>query len=250
MVLGSSARTSPSGRPAANSPSLEVIPAVLVKTENELRESINKVRSHVKTIHIDVMDDKFVPNKTIGIQEINSYLADPSSRVGVIYEFHWMVENPAKWILELKTPNKLGSDIQLVHIETIKSRDDWQAVKRAVSLKGDELGLVINPETPLDSLLKDNYANDCSRILVMAVHPGFSGQKYITEVEGKISELRKRYSQLDIEIDGGVDVQTAISASKAGANKLAAASSIFKSESIPDAIKKLNQAGKKGKSQS
>ena len=211
----------------------EVIPAVLAKTESELIASIEKVRPFVKRVHIDVMDNKFVPNLTVGLEGFSKL---PN---GVEYEFHWMVEKPQDWIRKLD-----GKHLHLVHVETIGS--NWGEIRKIVKEKGGALGIVINPETPVESLAP--YAKDCVQALVMGVHPGFSGQAYITEVEKKISYLKKAFPKLDIEIDGGVDADTAVSAAKAGANKLAAASAIFKAKDVEQAIKKLGESGERGSS--
>jgi ribulose-phosphate 3-epimerase len=218
------------GTPNLKTRGIEVLPAVLVKTRDTLIESINKVSPYVKTVHIDIMDNRFVPNLTVGLEALKEL---PKN---VQYEFHWMVKNPEQWLKGIK------GGIQLVHIEAIDG--NWEEIKRIVKENGGKLGLVINPETPVEKLAA--YAGDCERILVMAVHPGFSGQTYIKEVENKISFLRKSFPSLDIEVDGGVDAETAASAARAGANKLAAASAIFKAENIQKAIEKIMEAGKRG----
>ncbi len=207
---------------------VEVLPAVLVKTREELISAISRVTPYVKTIHIDVMDNEFVPNLTVGLDALK-----PLPQ-GVKYEFHWMVKNPEKWIREIKGPN-----IHLVHIETINA--NWELIKKEVKEAHGKLGLAINPETPLEKILP--YAKDVERILVMSVHPGFSGQKYIKEVEEKISFLRGRFPSLSIEIDGGINSETAASAIRAGVDKIAAASAIFSAENVGEAIEKLKKAG-------
>ncbi len=205
---------------------VEVIPAVLVKTRDALLESIKKVSPYVKTIHIDVMDNKFVPNLTVGLNELKNM---PEN---VQYEFHWMVKNPEQWIKGI-----MGGHIHLVHVETIDG--NWDAVKKAVKEAGGTLGLAINPETPLEKILP--YAKGAERILVMSVHPGFSGQKYIKEVEEKISFLRREFPQLNIEVDGGINAETVASAIKAGVDKIAAASAIFNAGDVGAAIEKLKK---------
>lgn len=206
---------------------IEVIPAVLVKTKQALLESIRKIMPYAKIAHIDVMDNEFVPNLTIGLDELKDI---PEN---IKYEFHWMVKNPEKWIRGIK-----GRHLHLVHVETIN--ENWEEIKKLIKESRSKLGLVINPETPVEKIAK--YANEIEQILVMAVHPGFSGQKYIKEVEEKISFLRKNFPKLSIEIDGGINAETAKSAVKAGANKIAAASAIFSAENIKDAINGLKKA--------
>ena len=199
---------------------LEVIPAILVKDRAELLRRIAAVSPHVKTVHIDVMDDKFVPNKTIGPESFSDLPKD------VEYEFHWMVENPQDYIVKVPGPH-----IHLVHIETVK---DWPAVDEAIKKSGGKLGIAYNPSTPNPHVLI--AIERAQRVLAMTVVPGFSGQKYMQEVEEKIRELRLLRPGLDIEVDGGIGPDTAKSAAKAGANKLAASSAIFKADDKKKAI--------------
>ena len=210
----------------------EVVPAILVKTREELLHRISQVRGLVKEIQIDIMDGVFVPNKTIGLEDLRDL---PDAR----YEFHWMVKDPERWIE--KTP---GPYTHLVHIETIKTPDAFERVARAVEKAGGRVGLAINPETPLDVLLP--YLDRVSRVLVMTVHPGFSGQSYIRELESKIKKLRRLRPSLDIEVDGGVNEQTISHAYAAGANVLAAASAIFSSKNIRGAIENLKRCAVAG----
>ena len=207
---------------------LEVIPAILVKDRAELLRRIAAVSPHVKTVHIDVMDDKFVPNKTIGPESFFNLPKD------VEYEFHWMVENPQDYIVKVPGPH-----IHLVHIETVK---DWPAVEDAITKSGGKLGIAFNPATPNPHVLI--AIEKAHRVLAMTVVPGFSGQKYMAEVEEKIEELRLLKPELDIEVDGGIGLETVNRAVKAGANKLAASSAIFKAEDKKKAIADILEKAK------
>jgi ribulose-phosphate 3-epimerase len=207
----------------------EVIPAILAKTRGELLDRIDRVRSHVKMIQIDIMDGVFVPNKTIGIGDL---LDLPPGR----YEFHWMVSDPENWIAKIK-----GNHIHLVHIETIS---DFSLIERVVKESGGVLGLALNPETPIERIMP--YVKKAKRVLVMTVRPGFSGQKYIYEMEHKVRELRHLFPSLDIEVDGGVSDETVGHAYSSGANILAAASAIFSSSDIKGAIAELKSRAMTG----
>jgi ribulose-phosphate 3-epimerase len=190
---------------------LEVIPAILVKDRGELLRRIAAVSPHVKTVHIDVMDNRFVPNRTVGLESFSDL---PSS---VHYEFHWMVEHPESYIAGLPGPY-----LHIVHCEAVK---DWGVVEEAVRRAGGALGIAFNPATPTGKII--GLASKTKRILAMTVVPGFDGQKYMAEVELKISELRARFPAMEIEVDGGINPETAARAVKAGADKLAASSAIF-----------------------
>lgn len=211
--------------------SLEVIPAVLAKSSGEMRLKIDRVTPYVDTIHIDMMDGKFVPNTTLSTEETAEVLSP-----GKYYIFHWMVENP-----EAEIP-KLGSiakdALHLVHAEVI-GRERWNLLQTL-----GKIGLAVNPETSLDVI--GEYIDETEEFLVMSVHPGFSNQKYIPEVESKIRELRKRKPDANIEIDGGVGPETAGGAASAGANRLAAASAIFGHDNIPEAILNIRKAAEEG----
>ena len=200
----------------------EIIPAILVKRKDELLHKISLVLPYVNIIQLDIMDNEFVPNKTVALEDLQDL---PEAN----YEFHWMVLNPDKWIE--KTP---GPHMHLVHIETIT---DFSLVETAVKKSGGRLGLAINPDTPLEKILP--FAEKVEEILIMTVRPGFSGQKYMPEMEEKIKRLRKLYPELNIEVDGGINLETIVPAYKAGANYLAAASAVFKEDRIRENVAAL-----------
>lgn len=207
----------------------EIVPAILVKERGELLRRILLVKDFVRTIQIDVMDGEFVPNKTVGIEDLKNL---PEAR----YEFHWMVKEPARWVEQMP-----GSHMHLVHIEAVTS---FEEVKQAVKKAGGRLGIALNPETPLEKVLP--YISEIGMVLVMTVRPGFSGQKYIQEMEGKIKRLRELHPSLDIEVDGGIGPATIGRAYAAGANLLAAASAIFASEDIKTSIEHLRECALSG----
>lgn len=212
---------------------IEIIPAILVKTRKILLEYIKKVERYVKRIHIDIMDNKFVPNLTLGTKELNEL---PQN---VAYEFHWMVYTPEKWIIKTKQkyPKAKQKYFHIVHIEAIDK--NWEQIKKAVKNVHGNIGLAINPETPIKKVFP--YIRDVKKVLIMSVHPGFSGQKYIKKVEKKILILRKKFPRLDIEVDGGINSKTVISAIKSGANKIAVASAVFDTKNAKRAIEKLRK---------
>jgi ribulose-phosphate 3-epimerase len=208
---------------------VEVVPAILVKSREELLDYIARVRGSVSVVHVDIMDNEFVPNKTIGLESLAGL---PN---GVSYEFHWMVKNPERWIAKMN-----GKYLHLVHVETI-DKENWGELKKICARSGCRLGLVINPETEIKKL--EPYMRDVSRVLVMAVHPGFYGQTYIPDVEEKIRALRAKFPSLEIEVDGGVNPETAKRACGAGANVLAAASAVYSAKNPHEAIKNISAAG-------
>jgi len=214
----------------------EVLPAILVKSRQELLDRIASVKDHVHRIQIDVMDGVFVPNKTIGADELKVLPPLPKN---VRYEFHWMVRKPEDWISRIDGPHT-----HIVHVETIESEAQFANIRRTIKASGGRLGIALNPETPLEQALP--YVKYSKMILIMTVHPGFSGQKYIPEMGDKIRSLRSLYPKLDIEVDGGVNMETIAHAFSCGANMLAAASAIFSSGDIPNAIRSLREKALSG----
>ncbi len=207
----------------------EIIPAILVKDREELLRRISLVKGHVRTIQVDIMDGDFVPNRTIGLEELHGL---PEAA----YEFHWMVSEPKDWIEKMPGPH-----MHLVHIETVSS---FREIEVVVKEAGGRLGLALNPETPLDKVLP--FAGKVKEILIMTVHPGFSGQKYMPQMEEKMKELRRLHPRLDIEVDGGINRETIGRAYAAGANLLAAASSIFSADDVNSAIEDLRRCAVSG----
>lgn len=207
---------------------VEILPAILVKSRSQFLEQIDVVKPHVAGVHIDIMDDIFVPNKTIGPEELKPLPP------GLEYSIHWMVESPEEWILKLPGPH-----VHMIHIETVKSSSHFGEIEKAVKTAGGKLALSLNPSTPLEEALQ--YKERVVRFLVMSVVPGFDGQKYIQEVEPKIQRLRELCPDHGIEVDGGINFESAPRAAHAGANILASASTIFRAEDPGEAIRKLKK---------
>ncbi|MFH1222621.1 MAG: hypothetical protein V1492_06080 [Candidatus Micrarchaeota archaeon] len=196
---------------------VQIIPAILCKTIEELNSKITRVAPYVKTVQLDMMDGKFVPNATLLPQQL------PALQKNLDYEFHWMYQDPEPYL------DMFPKSLHLVNVE-ILTMEKWKRMKKKVK----RLGITINPPTPFESLLP--YINETNEFLVMTVNPGFSGQKYIVECEEKMHRLRKLKPKANIEVDGGVDAVTAKRAVAAGANKLVVASALFARESIKEAI--------------
>jgi len=196
---------------------VEIIPAILSKSVEDFNEKIRRVAPYVSMVHIDMMDNRFVPNKTLGSDEI------PPLVEGLDYEFHWMYEDPEPHL------GKFPDSLHLVNVEVL-TQESWQRMKALVK----RIGIAINPPTPFSKL--EPYLDETDEFLVMSVNPGFSNQKYIPEIEGKITSLREKKPNANIEVDGGIGVGTASRAAAAGANKLGAASAIFSHDNIKEAI--------------
>lgn len=206
-------------------PTVEIVPAILVKNKGELLKKIELVRPYVEKVQIDIMDGIFVPNKTIGIKELQTL----PKEIG--YEMHWMVHEPEKWIEKIE-----GRFLHSVHVE---ARMDFEKVKETVRKNGGRLGVAVNPPTPSEKVFE--HEGDFEEIMVMAVNPGFSNQRYNESVERKIRILRGRYPKMNISVDGGINIETIGRAAKAGANKFYTASAIFSADDAGKVIKRLRE---------
>lgn len=193
---------------------VDIIPAILSYTQMDLDRKVSSMASVASAIHIDIMDGVFVKNKTIGTNEASKINFDRD------IEFHLMVSDPQEYIGALPGGPKVTFQ---VHIESAKGRMDQ--IISAVRAKNSKLALVLNPITPIETITP--YLGSVQNILLMTVVPGIDGQKYMPEVEKKITQLRQMAPGINIEVDGGVNTATALAAVRAGANRLAAATAIF-----------------------
>jgi len=145
-------------------------------------------------------------------------------------DVHLMIENPDKYIESFA---KAGADIITIQVEA--STDITRDIE-LIKKHGAKPGLVVNPETAIDKVFP--YLDKIDMVLVMSVHPGFAGQKFMAEVLPKIKQLREK-TDIEIEIDGGISLETAPLAIQAGANVLVAGSAIFYSKDYKQVIKQL-----------
>ncbi|MFH1387536.1 MAG: ribulose-phosphate 3-epimerase [bacterium] len=208
---------------------IKIAPSILSADFGRLAEEIKKVEAAgADLIHIDVMDGHFVPNITIGPLVVKACRKATKLPLDV----HLMIENPDKYIPDFA---KAGADIITIHAETSKSLDEDLELIRQNNVKP---GVVVNPATPIESIF--HVLDKIAMVLIMSVNPGFEGQKFMPEVLVKIKrlsgELRVRRKNVDIEVDGGINIETAKEAVKAGANVLVAGSAIFYSPDYKQAI--------------
>lgn len=183
-------------------------------------------------LHLDVMDGVFVKNISFGPKFIKE--ARPYSKG--IFDTHLMIVNQWNYIERFA---EAGSDIITVHYEACKER--LKDTLKAIKSLGKKCGAVINPDTPAQ-VLKD-VIEECDMVLLMSVFPGFGGQKFIADVLPKVSEVREMVQatgkEIDIEIDGGINLENAPLVKKAGANVLVAGSTVFNEKDRKSIIEKL-----------
>lgn len=212
---------------------VDIVPAILSYSRQDLSGKLSAVSGVARIVHIDVMDGSFVKNKTVGVAELSILQIDKQ------IEYHLMVSDPARYMQEL--PGGPNVTYQ-VHIESARGKiNDLLGI---AAHKRSKLAVAINPATPLDEIAGE--LPKLSHVLVMAVVPGIDGQKYMPQVEVKISQLRNMAPGIIIEVDGGIGLQTAGRAAAAGANRLAAATAIFGSSEPVVAFRKLYLAANGG----
>ena len=201
--------------------SIKIAPSVLSADFAKMGEEIKSVeQAGADVIHLDVMDGVFVPNITFGIKMV----ADVRRITSLPLDCHLMIVHPEKYVKDFA---KAGADYITVHYEACgESLKDTLLRIRENNVK---CGLVINPDTPVEKV--ENLIPLCDMVLVMSVFPGFGGQKFIADVLDKCRAIRKIIDEnnLDclLEIDGGINADTAKSAREAGCDVLAAGSAVF-----------------------
>ncbi|MXX03857.1 MAG: ribulose-phosphate 3-epimerase [Gemmatimonadetes bacterium] len=200
---------------------IQIAPSILSADFTRLADEIRTVeRAGADRIHIDVMDGRFVPNISMGpfiVEAIDSLTELP-------LEAHLMIEEPDRYIDVFM---EAGADVIIVHQENTAH---LHRVVQSVRERGKQAGVALNPATPAQAL--DGIIDELDLVLVMSVNPGFSGQRFIASVLPKIREIRRTLSDreiaCDLEVDGGVNADTAPAVASAGANVLVAATAVFK----------------------
>ena len=219
---------------------IKIAPSILSadfsRLGNQVREALE---AGVEYIHVDVMDGHFVPNITMGPLVVEA-LKPITYPAGVTLDVHLMIESPERMIPAFI---QAGADLITVHVETsVHLHRTIYLIKEA----GLRAGVTLNPATPLVAL--QEIIPDVDLVLILAVNPGFGGQKYIPASTQRIRNLRqifdeREYFDKEIEVDGGINARTAREVAQAGASVLVAGSAIFnQQDSISRNIAALRQA--------
>lgn len=205
-------------------------PSILSADFTKLGEEIKRVEeAGAKYLHFDVMDGMFVPSISFGMPVLKSI----RKASDIVYDVHLMIVEPERYVEYFKNS---GADLITVHIETLK---DPEAILKQIRDLGAKVGLALNPETEVECMYP--YLHLIDMALVMTVHPGFGGQKYIHDCTAKIKALADKREELgldyDIEVDGGIGESTIDEAINAGANILVAGSGVYGGDAYENAKK-------------
>jgi ribulose-phosphate 3-epimerase len=215
---------------------IQVAPSILSADFAHLAREIKKVeQGGADMLHIDIMDNHFVPNLTIGPQVVENLRPQTS----LFFDVHLMVDKPETLITPFA---RAGADLITVHAE---AGLHLHRLVHDIKEQGIQCGLALNPATPLNCL--DHLIEDLDLILIMSVNPGFSGQKFIPGSVKKIELLRQKIdlvgARARIQVDGGINAETAPLVVRAGAEILVAGSFVFNSPDAAAAIARLKDAG-------
>ena len=199
---------------------VKISPSVLSADMSKLAQEVADIESAgADMVHLDVMDGRFVPNITFGMPVIESL----RGKSNLIFDVHLMIDEPEKYAMRFI---ESGADILTFHLEACK---DPTALLDEIRSQGVMAGISVKPGTPIDEVYP--YLDDCDMVLVMAVEPGYGGQKLIPETVDKVrklkAEIQSRGINIEIQVDGGVNKDNASTLIEAGASILVAGSSVF-----------------------
>jgi ribulose-phosphate 3-epimerase len=208
-----------------------ITPSILSADLSRLQEEVDSITSYADWLQVDVMDGHFVPNLSFGAPVLKHL------KTTLPLDIHLMVTNPADRLKEF-------ADIHAKHItfhaEAVPKTEDRLTLLKAIRSAKATAGIALNPATPLSAI--DDVVGEVDLVLVMSVQPGFGGQAFKPEVLEKVRELRAAYPDLMIQMDGGINAETAAQCREAGADNLVAGSFVFASPDRERAIRSLRGA--------
>lgn len=204
---------------------MKVSPSLLAANFMNLEEEVKRIKeSNCEYIHLDVMDGNFVPNISFGpgiISQLKKILDTP-------FDVHLMINNPRNYLNEFK---KAGADILTYHYEV--QDNHFELIKEIKNL-GMKVGLSIKPNTKVEEIVP--YLNDLDLVLVMSVEPGFGGQKFMDSCLEKIRFLdeykKTHHLSYQIEVDGGINLETSRLVCEAGVDMVVAGTYLFKGDMV------------------
>ncbi len=209
---------------------MTIIPAILTNDINDLKQKILQLDGLVEWIQIDIMDNIFVPNISIKINDLEGIKIKPK------LEAHLMIKNP-ETVFEHCA--KLGFERVIFHFEAV---DDVEEILQKINNFSFEIGIAINPDTDIKNIIP--FLDKLDVVLFMSVYPGFQKQKFIPEVLEKIKKLKKIAPNTRVAIDGGVNKDNIKSIASAGVDDIDVGSAVFVNNEVEKNLKELRACSK------
>lgn len=216
-----------------SAPSLIVAPSILAADFAHLADAARAVEGAADWLHVDVMDNHFVPNLTIGLPVVQSLRRTTT----LPFDCHLMIENPQRWALGYA---EAGAYNVTFHAE---ATDDPVGLARDLRAAGSRAGLAIDRDTPVDPYLE--LLPHLDTVLIMTIKAGFGGQSFIPEMLDKVRAVRKAVAdsglEIRVEVDGGIADDTIAAAAEAGADAFVAGTAVYGAEDPAEAVRRLRR---------